>query len=192
MASTIESIDTITLAIPFTHPGPPTGFGGTIWTKASYLLMRVTTSDGIVGWGEAFGYNAIPATRAAISEIVAPLAIGKDTTDIGALMQSLERPLHLFGRSGPVQYALSGLDIALWDIAGKRAGCSVAKLLGGGGRKTAPAYTSLLRAGDTAALTTVCEAVAQQGFDAVKLHEVEPALAVLAREILGAGQGANA
>lgn len=185
MTSTIDSIETITLAIPFSHPGPPTGFGGTIWTKATYLLVRVTTSDGIVGWGEAFGYNAIPATRSALEQIVAPLALGKETTDIGALMRALERPLHLFGRSGPVQYALSGLDIALWDIAGKRAGCSVAQLLGGGGRKSAPAYTSLLRAGDAAALKTVCEAVARQGFDAVKLHETDPALAVLAREVLG-------
>lgn len=185
MPSTIDSIEIIPLAIPFTHAGPPTGFGGTVWTKANYLLLKVTTSDGLTGWGEAFGYNVIPATRAALETIIKPQVIGKPSEDISALMDALERPLHIFGRSGPVQYALSGLDIALWDIAGKRAGMSVARLLGSGARRRIPAYTSLLRIGEKAALQSVCETMLARGFEAVKLHEIEPALAVAARQALG-------
>lgn len=185
MAITIEKIETIPLSIPFTHAGPPTGFGGTIWTKANFLLLRLTASDGVVGYGEAFGYNIIPATRTTLEQVISPLVLGKSCEDIGALMSSLERPLHLFGRSGPVQYALSGLDIALWDMAGKRAGLSVARMLGGGSREQAPAYTSLLRIGERKALQAVCDIMTGRGFSAVKLHEIEPALAVAAREALG-------
>ncbi len=185
MPSTIESIEAIPLAVPFSHAGPPTGFGGSIWTKANYLLVKVTTSDGLTGWGESFGYNVIPATRAALEQIVKPLAIGEPSENIADLMSRLERPLHLFGRSGPVQYALSGLDIALWDIAGKRAGMSIARLLGGGARTSLPAYSSLLRIGDKAGLQAVCETMLARGFKAVKLHEIEPALAVAARQALG-------
>ena len=185
MTPTIERIEAIPVSIPFTHQGPPTGFGGTVWTHANFLLVRVTASDGVVGWGEAFGYNVIPATRKVLEDIVAPMAIGKSCNAIAGVMGELERPLHLFGRSGPVQYALSGLDIALWDIAGKRAGMSVAQLLGTSGRTQVPAYTSLLRIGDPKLLREVCESVLGEGFRAVKLHENIPALAVAAREALG-------
>lgn len=183
--ATIAHIETIPLTIPFGHDGPPAGFGGNIWTSAGYLLVKVTDSDGTVGYGEAFGYNAIPASEAALHRTVAPLALGRPCGDIGALMEALEKPLHIFGRSGPVVYALSGLEIALWDIAGKRAGLSLARLLGGGTRRRVPAYTSLLKAGERHALQTVCDGQRQAGFDAVKLHETDPAMALAARESLG-------
>ena len=59
------------------------------------------------------------------------MLIGRDPADIPALMRDLQHKVHLLGRTGPVMYALSGIDIALWDIAGKAAGqpvynCSVA------------------------------------------------------------------
>ena len=72
----IESIEAIPLAIPFRHDGPPTGFAGGTWITANYLLIKVTTSDGIIGWGEAFGYGAIPATQAVVERQLAPLAVG--------------------------------------------------------------------------------------------------------------------
>ena len=62
----ITSVEAIPLALPFTHDGPPTGFGGTEWTTLGVLIVKVETDEGITGYGEAFGYNAIPATKAAI------------------------------------------------------------------------------------------------------------------------------
>src|SRR5690348_14623276 len=118
----ITAIDSMLLRIPYRHSGPPTGFGGKVWTTLDTLLVRVDTDEGVTGWGEAFGYNVNEGTKATIDTLIAPLCIGRDAAAIGALMADLQRKLHLFGRGGPVTYGLSGVDIALWDIAGKCAG----------------------------------------------------------------------
>ena len=105
--------------------------------------------------------------------------------NILGLMDRLGRTLHLMGRSGPVQYALGGLDIALWDIAGKRAGLPVHRLLGGAGRSSIPAYASLFRINDYSTVRKVCEGLAEEGYTAIKLHEIDPVSTLWARE--GAG-----
>ncbi len=186
MTSTIKDIRAIPVGLPFgQHEGPPAGFGGKVWKTLDILLVRVETSDGIVGWGDAFGYNALPASKAAVDDVLAPLALGQDARDITGVMDRLARTLHLFGRSGPVQYALSGLDIALWDIAGKRAGLPVAKLLGGGGRTAVPAYASLFRIAEHDILARVCEDLVGDGFAAIKLHEIDPHATLAARRGVG-------
>ena len=182
----ITKIEAIPVAIPFEHDGPPTGFGGTTWSKLNFLLVKVSTDDGLVGWGEAFGYNVIPATLAALEKNVAPLAVGRDPSDIAGLMDSLKKPLHIFGRSGPAHYALSGLDIALWDLAGKRAGVPVATLLGGSQRDSITAYTSLLKLNDPAVVATACERGLARGFRRIKLHEVTVETVAAARRAIGA------
>lgn len=181
----ISRIEAIPVAIPIHHDGPPTGFGGAIWSALTHVLVRVETEDGLIGWGEAFGYNIAPATVAAVEKTLAPLALGRDATDIAALMEDLSHHLHLFGRSGPAQYALSGLDIALWDLAGKRAGLPLAALLGGGGRKRIPAYTSLLRLNAPEHVRHACIKARERGFGAVKLHEITVEAVAAAREVLG-------
>src|SRR5207253_3839537 len=95
-------------------------------------LVRVDTDEGITGWGEAFGHAIAPATKTALDSLVAAHFIGRNPTDVDGLMTEMAQRLHIFGRNGPVVYALSGIDIALWDIAGKRAGsrcinCSAAR-----------------------------------------------------------------
>ena len=190
MSDTIQAIEAIAIGLPFTqHEGPPAGFFGTTWETLNYCLIRVETSDGIIGWGDAFGYNALPATKAAVEQIVGPLAIGMDANDITGTMDRLGRVLHLLGRSGPVQYALSGLDIALWDIAGKRAGLPIHRLFGAAGREAIPAYASLFRIADNAVLRRVCASLAQDGYKAIKLHEVDPHATLWARE--GAGEAVD-
>ena len=72
----------------------------------------------------------------------------KDPTD-PALTARLERLLHGFGRCGPVMHAISGLDIALWDIRGKLERKPVSTLLGGVRRKRVETYASLLQYGGT-------------------------------------------
>jgi len=181
----ITDIAAIPAAIPFEHDGPPTGFGGTTWHTLSYLLVKVRTEDGLVGWGEAFGYNIIPATIAALTHNVKPLALGRDARDIAGLMESLKKPLHLFGRGGPVQYALSGLDIALWDLAGKRAGLPLAQLLGGGSRSAITAYNSLLRLNDPQVVSRACAISLERGFRRIKLHEVTVEAVAAARQAIG-------
>lgn len=181
----ITSIEPIVVSIPFTHDGPTTGFAGQTWSRLDYLLVKVGTDGGLTGWGEAFGYGCIPGTRAILQQQVAPLAVGRDADDIGALMGELKKTLHVFGRSGPVQYALSGLDIALWDLAGKRAGLPLHQLLGGSRRPRVKAYASKLRLSEPRHVADACEKAARRGFRGIKLHEVTVEAVAAARDAVG-------
>ena len=141
----IARIDSHSIKVPYTFGGSHQGEGLRTWTTNNILLVRVETDTGIVGWGEAFCYACTDAVRAALHNMVAPLAIGQDARDIARLSYDLQQKLHLFGRYGITIFALSGLDIALWDIAGKAANLPLHRLLGGAGRNNLPAYASLLK-----------------------------------------------
>jgi L-alanine-DL-glutamate epimerase-like enolase superfamily enzyme len=181
----ITGLEAIRLAIPFTHDGPDSGFGGSAWTKLECLLVRVSTDAGLTGWGEAFGYGAIPGTRALLEETIRPMVVGKPADDIAGLVGGLKRTLHVFGRSGPMQYALSGLDIALWDLAGKAAGLPVWRLLGGTPLRDVPAYASKLRLSDPGEVALSCEKAARRGLTGIKLHEVTVEATAAARGAVG-------
>lgn len=168
----IRSITALPIALPFEVPGPRPLFAGKPRESVPTLLVRVETSDGIVGWGEAFSHAAWQPTATALTEVVAPLALGRDERRIEALALEFQKTLHLFGRSGPITYALSGLEIALWDIAGKAMGQPIHALLGGARRTTLPGYASLPRYTDPAAVARVAAAAVARGYRAVKLHEV--------------------
>ena len=175
----IASVEAIPVALPFNHGGPPTGFGGTTWSTLDYLLVKVETDTGLTGWGEAFGYNCIPVTKAAIETLIAPQVIGRDASQFGPLMDELQYKLHLFGRYGITTFALSGLDIALWDLAGKAAGLPLHRLLGGAARDTVPAYASLLKYSDSDLVSRLTAEALDKGYGYIKLHEatVEPVAA---------------
>lgn len=182
----ITSVETTVLAIPYAYDGPRHQVAGKDWNTLDILLVRVGTEDGLVGWGEAFGHGAVPATRAALDSLVGPMMLGHDAADIAATMRRAHQAVHLYGRGGPMSYALSGIDIALWDLAGKRAGQPLHRLLGGGGGPVR-AYASLLRYTDPAIVARNAAAAAAQGYRAIKLHEItEPAIRA-AREAVGPG-----
>ena len=159
----IVAVDSQIVSLPFDMGGPPARFAGKPWTHLDILLVRVETDEGLVGWGEAFGHAGIHATRAALDTIVAPLVIGRSSGDIAALTRSVLHGVHLLGRNGPFVYAFAGIEIALWDIAGKRAGQPLARLLGGGDRTEMDAYASLLAYGDPALVRRNTEAACARG-----------------------------
>jgi L-alanine-DL-glutamate epimerase-like enolase superfamily enzyme len=181
---TIRAVTTVALNLPFEIGGPKPLFAGKP-RHMDMLLVRVETDAGLVGWGEAFGFAVWPATRTAIHELVAPLAVGRDERDIAGIGLDLQRKLHLLGRTGPVMYGLSGLDIALWDLAGKAAGKPVAELLGGARRDRLRAYASLMRYTDPALVARNAAAAAAQGYTAIKLHEIGAEQVAAARSALG-------
>jgi D-galactarolactone cycloisomerase len=181
---TIRSIEAIPLTLPYDLFGPKPLFAGHP-RQMEILLVRVETEQGQVGWGEAFGYAVWPATRAALEYLVAPLAVGRDEREIGALGEQLQRQLHLLGRTGAVTYALSGLDIALWDLAGKAAGQPVSSLLGGARHRDLPVYASLMRYTDPALVARNAALARDRGFAAVKLHEIGVEHVRRAREAIG-------
>ena len=183
----ITRLETFVVRMPLVLEGPAPMVSGQARTAIEMLLLRVDTDAGVSGWGEGFGHRVWPATRTALTEMVAPLCVGHDADDIPALMHSLMRALHGAGRSGPVMYALSALDIALWDIAGKRAGKPLYQLLGGQMRADLPAYASLLRYGSVAALEPRIKEALARGYRHIKIHEIDPAIIRAARAAAGQG-----
>jgi len=181
----IARIDTHSVKVPYTFGGSHKGEGLRIWTTNNILLVRVETDSGIVGWGEAFCYACTDAVRAAVDNMIAPIAVGQDAGDIAKLSYDLQQKLHLFGRYGITIFALSGLDIALWDIAGKAAGLPLHRLLGGAGRGKLPAYASLLKYRDPEKVAARTKLAVQEGYRHVKLHETEEAEVKAARLAAG-------
>ena len=112
----ITKVETLVLNLPMVIEGATPMLGGRPRTSIDMLLVRVETDAGITGWGEAFGHRIFPATRAAIDTLLGPMCVGREASQILAIDEDLQRALHGVGRSGPTMYALSGIDIALWDI----------------------------------------------------------------------------
>lgn len=183
----IETVESIVVGIPYGTGGSADAdaWGGSTWKTADALLVKVATDAGIVGWGEAFGYNAIPATKAAIDTMIAPLLIGRDPTAIESLMLEVQQKLHIFGRGGPAIFGLSGIDIALWDIAGKAAGLPLHRLLGGARADRLPCYASLIRYTRPEIVAANVARAVRDGYSHVKLHEIEVAAVRAAREAAG-------
>jgi L-alanine-DL-glutamate epimerase-like enolase superfamily enzyme len=181
----IATVEVIPLEIPFTHGGKPSDWVGQVWSRLAINLVRVETDDGLVGWGEGFGYFCGRAVRAALEDMVAPIAVGADAGDIAGLNRRLQRALHLGGRHGITIFAISGLDIALWDIAGKAAGVPLHRLLGDAGRQSVPGYASLYRYQDGELVAERSRHALERGYGGVKLHEVGVGEVAAAREALG-------
>jgi D-galactarolactone cycloisomerase len=178
----ITAVESRIVSARFDMGGPPSLFAGQVWDHMEILMVRVETADGLVGWGEAFGHAAIESTRAALDSIVAPLVIGRDSSDIEGITRDVLPAVHLLGRNGPFVFAFSGVEIALWDIAGKRAGKPLHTLLGGAAKTELECYSSLLRYGspDLAARNTA--RACGRGYRLIKLHEVTREAVVACRE----------
>ena len=109
------------------------------------VLVRVRTDEGLEGLGEA-GFSIAYLSRVApvIRDLLAPLLIGEDPRLIGRLWHRMYDATHGWRRRGTETYAVSGVDIALWDLLGKACGRPVCELLGAGHRElTAYAAPSL-------------------------------------------------
>ncbi|PYM14705.1 MAG: L-alanine-DL-glutamate epimerase [Candidatus Rokuibacteriota bacterium] len=181
----ITRVESIVLHMPMVFDGATPMLGGRPRTSIDMLLIRVETDAGITGWGEAFGHRIFPATRAVIDTVLAPMCVGRDATQIAALNDDVQRMLHGIGRNGPAIYALSGIDIALWDIAGKAAGLPLYRLLGGARRADLPAYASLLRYGEAKAVAHYAAQAFQRGYRYLKLHEITVPEVKAARDVVG-------
>ncbi len=182
-ADAIAGIETFPLRMPFRA-----GDGDAARPPVDSLLVRVTTARGLTGWGEAFGFEATPMARRAVEDLIGPLCAGKDAAQIGPLMRSVQEKLQVFGRGGTVIHALSAVDTALWDIAGKAAGLPLHRLLGGG-VTSLPCYASLDPYGDTAAVRGAVWRALDDGFTSVKLHERELPAVRAARQEAGPDAG---
>jgi L-alanine-DL-glutamate epimerase-like enolase superfamily enzyme len=168
----IAKLETFIVEIPFRDGGKGHDVTPTTWNTLENVLVRVEDEQGNVGWGEAFGYFVADATRALIQRLFTPLLVGKQINDIGEWNLQAQLGLHLFGRYGVTTFALSGVDMALWDLKARREGVPLHQLLGSVSRQSIPAYASLVRYGENSVAPAICEQALDQGFRTIKLHEV--------------------
>jgi D-galactarolactone cycloisomerase len=184
----VSSVEAIPLAYPLEEGKGYGSARGTVGRRTS-TLVRAVTRDGQVGWGEAFGPPRTTATL--IDELLADVAVGCDPYEVEALCDRNYAGLYHFGSRGLIQSALSGIDIALWDLIGRSSGTAVSRLLGGRCRDEVRAYASTMyitQWGQDPA--EPMEAAVADGFDAAKIKigrgiEDDVERVRTAREILG-------
>ncbi len=181
----ITGIETYWTQTPFDMGGKPKVMGGLNWQTMNTVWLRVITDAGVDGWGEAFGHGTAAATMTVLDTQLAPAVLGQDARDIAGLRQRLSKAFHIYGRNGPHLFALSALDIALWDIAGKAAGQPLWRLLGGSPAESLTCYASLLRYGEAEQVGRACERALSRGYRDVKLHEITTPEIAAARDALG-------
>ena len=165
------------------------------------LVVRIHTDEGITGIGEVDSSPELvqalvqaPSSHA-VAVSLRDVLIGEDPLDVERLWDKMYRGLIYFGRRGIAIHAISGLDIALWDIKGKALGKPIHALLGTPHRTRVRAYASMLMPDTTEEVTEAVTALREQHFTAVKLgwgplgrdSRQDVALAAAAKEAGGDG-----
>ncbi len=118
------------------------GYSQQYHSRRTAHLVEVETDDGVSGWGECFGPGAVAlANKGIVEDVIRPMALGSDPLDRDAIWHRVYNLLRDNGQKGMPLQALSGVDIALWDISGKVAGLPLHKLIGGAHRKNVPVYS---------------------------------------------------
>jgi D-galactarolactone cycloisomerase len=162
-------------AYPTSFPVPPArqvalGIGTAV--KRDAVLVKVSTDDGISGWGEAHHGRAHTAVAKLIDTTLRQLVLGMDARETVSVWERMYRfQLASHGMGAGACLAMSGIDMALWDIRGKALGLPLYRLLGGS-RKAVPAYAGGVSLGYQPAPSLVEEAgnALAQGYKALKLR----------------------
>ncbi len=162
-------------AIPTSFPIPGKnrvrlGIGNSI--KNDAVIVKVTTADGLVGWGEAHHGRCPGAIAHLINTTIKSLIEGKDANDVIGIWQTIyNNQLASHGMGPAACLALSGLDLALWDIRGKFMKLPIFKLLGGS-RKKIRAYAGGVALGYQPSDQLIAEAkpLIESGYRALKLR----------------------
>jgi mannonate dehydratase len=140
----------------------------------NFVTLKITTADGVVGWGDATLNGRELAVVSYLRDHVCPLLVGRDPARIEDTWQYLYRGV--YWRRGPVTMAAVGaVDLALWDIKGKTTGQPVYQLLGGAVRDRVLSYTHAT-GWDVPALLEAVDAVRERGFQAVRVQTGVPGL----------------
>ncbi|AMY09423.1 D-galactonate dehydratase [Luteitalea pratensis] len=134
------------------------------------MLVRVETSDGVVGWGEAQAPVGPEIPRTIIEVLLGPLAIGEDALAPERLWSRLYSAMRVRGHTGGFLLdAIAAIDIAVWDICGKTSGQPVARLLGGPCHDPVPCYVSGLHGDSVEARVEEAQHLRAGGAGAFKL-----------------------
>lgn len=152
------------------------GYSQQYYTHRTAHLVAVETDQGLTGWGECFGPGTIAlANKAIVEKIIQPLILGHSPLDRDVLWHKVYNLMRDHGQKGMPLQALSGVDIALWDLTGKVANLPLYTLLGGAHRQSLPVYgygmmLKRMKPQDLAAsFVDEAAAIKAQGFVATKM-----------------------
>lgn len=150
------------------------------WPSLEIVIVEVETACGLLGVGECLARRGAAGYARFIADALTPKLVGRSAHDRRALWAAMRGTLT--GRTGGMLIeAIAGIDIALWDLAGKAAGQPVWRLLGGVGRREVVAYASSLNWGDDARAERELAAALARGFRQVKVKIGKPAEAAISR-----------
>jgi L-alanine-DL-glutamate epimerase-like enolase superfamily enzyme len=178
----ITAIEAIPLAVPLRPLSPPSPW--TAWA-GKQIIVRVRTDEDLVGVGEAFPYGAPLGVCSVIQEALAPVLQGQDPRRIERCLDLMQRSTVNYARRGLGMFAISGVEIALWDLLGKARQAPVHELLGGALRLRLRAYASLMAYRSPDDVAAACAQYVEQGFGMLKLHQVDVPSVRAAREAVG-------
>ena len=113
---------------------------GWVYGTRSSCVVEISTDEGITGWGECYGPSAVAKTF--IETQYKARVVGRDPFDVEAIWEDLYNRIKDYGTTGMAISAISGIDIALWDIMGRAVGKPVHKLIGGAYRSEVIPYAT--------------------------------------------------
>ncbi|QGG79934.1 mandelate racemase/muconate lactonizing enzyme family protein [Litorivicinus lipolyticus] len=152
------------------------GYSQQYYEQRTAHLVEVETDEGITGWGECFGAGSIAlGNKAIVEKVIQPMVLGMDPMDRDVIWHKVYNLMRDHGQKGMPMQSLSGVDIALWDIAGKVAGLPLYQLIGGKHRAKVEAYGygMMLRPESTDSLVARFQdeaaAIKAMGFKATKM-----------------------
>ncbi|MFF2390582.1 mandelate racemase/muconate lactonizing enzyme family protein [Agromyces sp. NPDC058104] len=178
----ISSVEAIPVIAPFSRLYPdgdvpgwllqPAASHRTLQRKGQYsTLVRLRTEDGLEGIGECYGLPAPKVTAQIVRDIIEPLLVGEDAHAIDRLWSKVFSSMSGGGQlRGYFLEAMSGVDIALWDLKGKALGLPIHRLLGGPHRERIDVYASPVpMLDDPAESADYAQSLVDGGFEAIKL-----------------------
>lgn len=177
----ITEVRAIPLAIPLRRETPESPWAAGLGKQ---IIVQIYTDADILGLGEAFAYG-VPQAVCAVIEELKPFLLGADPTQPDSVIDRLSQAALLYGRRGLGLFALSGIDIALWDILGKVKKQPLYRLLGGTEARRLPTYASLLRYHSPPEIAQVVARCLEAGFQAIKLHQTDLKSVEIARRVAG-------
>ncbi|PRY22191.1 galactonate dehydratase [Aliiruegeria haliotis] len=157
------------IAHPVTQRLPqPTHTAWGVYEEVSIVLVEIRTEGGAVGVGECLARFSPLAYASLVEDLLRPVLVGQPASPIGRHWRNMSRTLS--GRQGGALIeAISGVDIALWDLLGKQCQQPISTLLGGEGRTHVPVYGASVHWGEDAKALAGLESLLERGFRSIKV-----------------------
>lgn len=163
--------DVTATVLKYTYENPIADAQNYFATRSA-VIVKVYTDEGIIGLGESACFGGPPeTTKFVIENELRQIILGEDPTNIERVWQRMFDRTRQHGRSGLIMASISGIDIALYDILGKKAGLPIYKLMGGYSDKVIPYASSgfYSKGKDKKAIAAECRSYFELGFKYAKI-----------------------